>query len=160
MKAMLEPIAINQQQDVGQTNSYIRPKHLIENKQKYLANLNREKETIWGQPIEEVTINIPVFNNFIRKYDSEKEIKALKVGHLYFYVKDEATPDHPFDSKELKALLLEGDIGCVIDEKLVTEGYCYEGGDPESPSNYFEKIFASIGAAPFLENCHEWQICL
>lgn len=130
--------------------NYVRPKYLEELKQQYLDNLDKENETVWGQRIEVVTVKKPKYNRSLRKFEGEREFKALKVGHLYFYVKDEATPNNPFTAQELKDILLEGDIGCFIEERLVTKGYRDKGED----------VFASIGAAPFLENCHEWQICL
>lgn len=136
----------------NETNNktYVRPKYLEELKRQYLDNLDKENETVWGQRIEVVTVKKPIYNRSLRKIEGEREIKALKVGHLYFYVKDEATPNNPFTAQELKDILLEGDIGCFIEERLVIKGYRGKGED----------VFASIGAAPFLENCHEWQICL
>lgn len=69
-----------EQQHNNDKNEYVRPEYLEKQKQEYMANLDREKETVWGYPIEEVTVNIPVYNNNLNCFDGEKTIHAIKLG--------------------------------------------------------------------------------
>ena len=141
------------------TRGYVRPEVLERQKQDYLENLDRENETVWGEPIEFVTINKKVYNRKTGSFDIEKTIHAIKLGRLYFYVKDELTPNYSYTAEEIKEFLLDGDIGAWIDELIVKKGYYMDfAGGVDNPSNYREKVFASIGATPWQAPYHDWQI--
>lgn len=140
-------------------NGYVRPDILEKQKQDYIENLDRENETVWGEPIEFVTLNKPVYNRLTRSFDREKTIHAIKLGRLYFYVKDELTPNYAYTAEEIKEFLLEGDIGAWIEELMVKEGYYMDfAGGVDNPSNYREKIFASIGTSYDHNPTGDWQI--
>lgn len=139
------------------TRGYVRPEVLEKQKQDYLENLDRENETVWGEPIEFVTVTVPIIS--YRHIEGYEDIHAVKLGRLYFYVKDELTPEYPYTAEEIKEFLLDGDIGAWIDELIVKEGYYMDfAGGVDNPSNYREKVFASIGSTPWQAPYHDWQI--
>lgn len=138
-------------------NGYVRPDILVKRKKDYLENLDRENETVWGEPIEFVTVTVPIWGY----YDIEgyEDIRAVKLGRLYFYVKDELTPEYPYTAEEIKDFLLDGDIGVWIDEIMVKEGYYMDfAGGVDNPRNYRERVFASIGSTYEQNPFGDWQI--
>ena len=141
------------------TRGYVRPDTLEKKKQDYLENLDRENETVWGEPIEFVTVDYPIYNRTTNSFDSTKTLNAIKLGHLYFFVKDELTPEYSYTAEEIKDFLLDGDIGVWVTKPRVKQGYFmdYAGGMDE-PLNFHEQLFADIGSTPWQAPYHDWQI--
>lgn len=161
MKAMMEQAMVTtqqaEQQESAKLNGYQRPDVLKQRKINYLNNLDRNKQTVWGYPIEEVTVSVPVWNGHL--VSGYMDINAVKLGHLYFYVKDEITPEYSYTAPEIKQFLLDGDIGVWVDELMVTKGYFMDfDGGVDNPDNYQDKVFACIGATFDQNPFGDWQI--
>lgn len=81
----------------------------------------------------------------------------VKLGQLYFFAKNESSPEYSYTAKEIIKFLLDGDIGCVIDENIVQYGcnHLPDNKNIDDQLDYY--LLAEIVAAP-KDNQGEWDV--